>query len=136
MGLAELYRIKCDRCHTAYDPQEYSARKWETIIAEMAPLSGLDGETEEKILAYLRGAAGEESEGRLPTDPVLSGYLYTEYFASKAAIMRSRPAFEPVALSSLNSKPTPSFLSPCSSCAVTTSWSEVSFVNPISARMT
>jgi len=84
--LEKLYRLKCGRCHTAYPAEKYSGEDWETIVAEMVPRSGLDEETQEGILAYLRGAASKGSGGGLPTTPVLSGYLYTEYFASPAAV--------------------------------------------------
>jgi len=82
----EVYRLKCGRCHTAHEAGKYSGQEWETIVAEMGPLAGLDEETEETILAYLREAGGKGPTGGLPTGPVLSGYLYTEYFASEAAV--------------------------------------------------
>lgn len=78
----KLYQRKCSRCHTAYQPQKYSAEEWETLLKEMGPLSGLDEKEEKTILAYLEEVSGKK-EKKLPTAPVLGGYLYSEFFSSK-----------------------------------------------------
>ncbi len=68
-----------------YAPQKYSMEEWKTVMQEMAPLSGLKGETEQAILKYLEENSGKTKLGDLPTSPVLGGYLYTEFFSSQAA---------------------------------------------------
>ncbi|NIM58002.1 MAG: porin [Candidatus Aminicenantes bacterium] len=78
-----LYQLKCGRCHFAYSPSKYSAEEWKTIISEMGPLSGLNKETEEVILDYLRQEASKKEREALPSSPVLAGYVYTELFSSK-----------------------------------------------------
>ena len=80
-----LYDLKCGRCHMAYAPQKYSVEEWRTVMKEMGPLSGLTEETELPVMAYLEQNAGKRKLGDLPTNPVLGGYLYTEFFASKAS---------------------------------------------------
>lgn len=80
-----LYELKCGRCHMAYAPQKLSIQEWKTVMTEMGPLSGATEDDEKKILAYLEENAGKGRIGELPTNPVLRGYLYTEFFASKAS---------------------------------------------------
>ncbi|UCE42652.1 MAG: porin [Candidatus Aminicenantes bacterium] len=81
----KLYELKCGRCHMAYAPQKFSADEWKTVMKEMGPLSGLTEETEGSIMTYLEENAGEKKIGGLPTAPVLGGYIYTEFFSSKAS---------------------------------------------------
>ncbi len=81
----QLYSLKCGRCHMAYPPQRYSVEEWKTVLKEMGPISGLRQETEQEILAYLEENAEGRESGGLPTDPVLGGYLYTEFFTSPAS---------------------------------------------------
>jgi hypothetical protein len=81
----KLYELKCGRCHLAYAPQKYSAREWKTVMKEMGPLSGLNEETEKSIMGYLEENASENKDVSLPTAPVLGGYIYTEFFSSKAS---------------------------------------------------
>lgn len=80
----KLYQLKCGRCHFAYEPQKYSLEEWKTVVQEMGPVSGLTEKSEEAILTYL-GQQSSKKEKDVPTSPVLSGYLYTEYFASEAS---------------------------------------------------
>ena len=54
-------------------------------MKEMGPLSGLNEKTEKSIMNYLEENAGEKKIGGLPTAPVLGGYIYTEFFSSKAS---------------------------------------------------
>jgi len=81
----KLYELKCGRCHMAYAPQKYSTGEWKTVMKEMGPLSGLNEETEKSIMNYLEENAGEKKIGGLPSAPVLGGYIYTEFFTSKAS---------------------------------------------------
>ena len=81
----KLYELKCGRCHLAYAPQKFSVEEWKTVVKEMGPLSGLTEETEKSIMDYLEENAGEKKIGGLPTAPVLGGYIYTEFFSSKAS---------------------------------------------------
>ena len=78
---AALYELKCSRCHTAYKPTKYSPAEWKTIVKEMGPLSGLTKKSEKEIMDYLSESSTKKDKG-LPTNPVLGGYLYTEYFSS------------------------------------------------------
>lgn len=80
----KLYQLKCGRCHFAYSPQRYSLEEWKTIVQEMGSLAGLNQEKEEAILAYL-GQESSKKEKDIPTSPVLGGYLYTEFFSSRAS---------------------------------------------------
>jgi len=82
---AALYERKCSRCHAAYKPTKYSAEEWKTIVKEMGPLAGLTKESEKEILDYLSESSTKKDKG-LPTNPVLGGYLYTEYFSSKDSV--------------------------------------------------
>ncbi len=81
----KLYQLKCGRCHFAYSPQKYSSEEWKTIVNEMGPLSGLNEQTEKAILDYLTQEASEKEKGKLPTSPVLAGYVYTEFFSSEGS---------------------------------------------------
>ncbi len=81
----QLYALKCGRCHMSYSPQKYTVEEWKTILKEMGPISGLRQDTEQAIMAYLEEGAGKRGIGDLPTNPVLGGYLYTEFFASPAS---------------------------------------------------
>ncbi len=81
-----LYQLKCGRCHFAYAPEKYSPEEWKTIVNEMGPLSGLNEESEKIILDYLTQEASAKERGSLPTSPVLSGYIYTEFFSSKEIV--------------------------------------------------
>jgi hypothetical protein len=78
-----IYQLKCSRCHFAYSPENYAAEEWATIMETMGPLAGLDEEQEKVILDYLQGEASKKEKGVLPTSPVLSGYVYTEFFSSQ-----------------------------------------------------
>jgi hypothetical protein len=82
---ANLYQLKCGRCHEAYNPQKYSPNQWKTIIKEMGPLAGLNKESEKKILDYVVGSS-KKKDSKIPTDPVLGGYLYSEFFSSKDSV--------------------------------------------------
>ncbi len=82
----QLYDLKCGRCHFAYSPQKYSMEEWKTIIKEMGPLSGLNEDSEKKILEYLEQYASERKIGDLPTSPAFGGYLYSEFFSSNARV--------------------------------------------------
>lgn len=82
---AALYELKCSRCHAAYKPTKYSPGEWKTIVKEMGPLSGLTKESEKEIMDYLSESSTKKDKG-LPTNPVLGGYLYTEYFSSKDSV--------------------------------------------------
>ncbi len=81
----QIYQIKCGRCHMAYAPQKYSLEEWQTVMQEMAPLSGLSGDSEKAVFKYLEQNSRKSNLGDLPTSPVLGGYLYTEFFSSKAS---------------------------------------------------
>lgn len=79
-----LYELKCGRCHFVYQPQKYSMEEWKTVLKDMGSLSGLDEQEEQDITAYLAQMSSKKVKS-LPTNPVLSGYLYTEYFSSPAS---------------------------------------------------
>ncbi|MFC2157993.1 porin [Acidobacteriota bacterium] len=79
----KLYELKCGRCHFAYSPQKYSVEEWKTIISDMGPLSGLNQKSEESIMGYLEQESKGTEKSDLPTNPVLSGYLYSEFFTAK-----------------------------------------------------
>jgi hypothetical protein len=81
----KLYQLKCGRCHFAYNPQKYSLEEWKTIVKEMGPLSGLTEEDEKLMLDYLGQQSSGKEKGALPTSPVLAGYIYSEFFSSKAS---------------------------------------------------
>ncbi len=82
---AKLYELKCGRCHEAYNPQKYSPNQWKTIIKEMGPLAGLNKESEKEILDYVVESS-KKKDSKIPTDPVLDGYLYSEFFSSKDSV--------------------------------------------------
>ena len=74
-----LYESKCGRCHDLYSPIILNAAEWELKVREMAPLSGLNGEDESKIVGYLKSSARQEKEDSGKSF-IIGGYLYTEYF--------------------------------------------------------
>lgn len=80
----DLYELKCGRCHVAYAPQKYSLEEWETIVTDKGPQSGLSEENEALIMSYLEREAGRGLIGKLPTSPVVAGYMYTEFFSGPA----------------------------------------------------
>jgi hypothetical protein len=81
----QLYQLKCGRCHLAYTPEKYTLEEWKTIVQGMGPLSGLTAEDEKQILDYLEEGSSSKEKGALPTSPVLAGYIYSEFFSSKAS---------------------------------------------------
>lgn len=80
----DLYELKCGRCHFAYSAQKYSLEEWKTIMTDMGPNAGLTAEDEAKILEYLEEFSSGGEGGGLPSSPVLSGYIYTEFFAGSS----------------------------------------------------
>lgn len=82
----KLYQLKCGRCHFAYAPEKYSYGEWKTVVKEMGERAGLDRETEAAVLDYLERSASSKERNHLPTSPVLTGYLYSEYFSSKDSV--------------------------------------------------
>ncbi len=86
LGGEQLYALKCGRCHIAYAREKYSAEEWKTVLREMGPLAGLTEEMEREILQFLSGASAGPEKKAIPTNPVLAGYLYTEYFTSPDAV--------------------------------------------------
>ncbi len=87
-GMA-LYQQKCGRCHTLYNPSDFSAGDWPTIVRSHKADARLSEAEIRTISEYLVGAAGgglsatESYSGDQASQsrgPVIGGYLYTEYF--------------------------------------------------------
>jgi hypothetical protein len=79
----QLYENKCGRCHFIYAPAKHDIEEWKTIVADWRTAAGLDMESEKAILAYLEKESATVSSKNMPSHPVLSGYLYTEFFSAK-----------------------------------------------------
>jgi mono/diheme cytochrome c family protein len=53
-----LYAANCVKCHKIFAPSDFTAKKWNQEVPEMAVKAKIDAETERLILAYvLNGAA-------------------------------------------------------------------------------
>ena len=77
----QLYEQKCGRCHIANEPTEYSVEEWPGVVRSMRAQSALNQQEYDEIVEYLVSAAAREGHGGTEkSGPVLSGYLYTEYF--------------------------------------------------------
>ena len=74
------YERKCGRCHSAFDPDEYSAEEWPGVVRSMRAQAALTQSEYDEIVKYLIDASAEREESPGQSRPVLGGYLYTEYF--------------------------------------------------------
>lgn len=82
-GLADrgLYEQKCGRCHAAYEPSDFTADEWPSLLLSMKAKAGLTPEEERTLVDWLSEESGDEK--RVVSGPVLGGYLYTEYFETE-----------------------------------------------------
>ncbi len=48
-----LYENSCARCHSLYDPKDFTAEQWKPIVLRMAPKARLDEAQGQKIYNYL-----------------------------------------------------------------------------------
>ncbi len=83
-----LYQQKCARCHALYRPSDYAASEWPGIVRSMKSQAALSERDIATLSAYLVAAAreagggygGSGAEGASGHGPMVSGYLYTEFF--------------------------------------------------------
>lgn len=50
----ELYINNCQECHQLYSPDDFSASRWNTIVAQMAPKTNLSQSEIELVKKYLK----------------------------------------------------------------------------------
>jgi hypothetical protein len=80
-----LYDKKCGRCHTAYEPSDFSKEDWPTIVRSMKSQAALTEQEIVDLTEYLQQQS--EPEGiKISQRPTLGGYLYTEYFQTPEAV--------------------------------------------------
>lgn len=53
----KLYADYCIKCHKTYNPSDFSAKKWNHIIPEMAKKAKIDTEKSDLILSYVLNGA-------------------------------------------------------------------------------
>jgi len=76
----KLYQQKCGRCHTAFQPSDYSAEEWPGIVRSMKAQASLTPQEIEELTEYLVSQSQGEQGKVQSTHPTFGGYLYTEYF--------------------------------------------------------
>jgi len=79
----ELYEQKCGRCHVAYKPAAYSKEQWPGIVRSMKVQATLSSQDIEELTNYLTSASEESESNSASGEPIVGGYLYTEYFRTQ-----------------------------------------------------
>ena len=54
---ADLFNLRCGRCHGLPSPADFTVAEWKPIIAAMAPKAKLNAEETNWVLAYVNAGA-------------------------------------------------------------------------------
>jgi hypothetical protein len=74
---------KCNRCHIAPEPNDYSADEWPALVHSMKAEAALTNMEMEEITAYLVDGSSSSEAPRVNSSSSIGGYLYTEYFKTQ-----------------------------------------------------
>lgn len=55
----QLFTNRCGRCHGLPDPAQYTAKRWETIMALMAPKAKLSRQEQVHVTAWVKENAAK-----------------------------------------------------------------------------
>lgn len=66
---ADLYLLKCAKCHKFYDPASYPDAEWSTWMKKMSKKSHLQSDEEDLLTRYLN-ASRHSADTTRPADPM------------------------------------------------------------------
>jgi hypothetical protein len=78
-----LFQQKCNRCHSAPEPSEFTADEWPGILRSMKSLAALTNMELEEITTYVISESKSTKDTQTNSTSNLGGYLYTEYFKTQ-----------------------------------------------------
>jgi hypothetical protein len=67
---AQLYAIKCVRCHKSYDPSDYTEAQWQSWMSKMSRKAHLDRDQQTLLSRYLSAvrAATPRNDAKISPD--------------------------------------------------------------------